>query len=228
MLRKKFAFVLLCLSSLVFNYQSLAQEVVGTASVLTNAGSSTLLVGQFLTSNIDDDVVLLEYSSLDGPTTYGYGLLDADGKILADVIDNEWAYSPTATVEIKSVTSSEVYSRGNVIVVDTNDLGEDWTPTPVDPNSPDPLPGNCGEVAEEILDLPGGDATIVSTQSDANTVPNQYPLEGTYRGKGTGWFYHDVVVKDGRVYDGFTDRYELPIDDYKNLWSDKDNILFGF
>src|SRR5262245_4385515 len=33
-----------------------------------------------------------------------------------------------------------------------------------------------------------------------------------------GWAYHEVVVKDGRVYDAFTGHQGLPIAEYKALW----------
>ena len=43
---------------------------------------------------------------------------------------------------------------------------------------------------------------------------------GRYRGEWTQWGHHEVVVRDGRVYDGFTGRTGLPVDEYKALWTD--------
>lgn len=42
------------------------------------------------------------------------------------------------------------------------------------------------------------------------------------------WFYHEVVVKDGRVYNTLTGPNGLPIDDSKNEWEHSDAINFGF
>jgi hypothetical protein len=41
-------------------------------------------------------------------------------------------------------------------------------------------------------------------------------------------FYHDVVVKAGRVYDELTGPNGLPIDEFKQLWECASNIHFGF
>ncbi|NJL73005.1 MAG: hypothetical protein HC888_16380 [Candidatus Competibacteraceae bacterium] len=48
------------------------------------------------------------------------------------------------------------------------------------------------------------------------------------RGKGWGWVHHDVVVRDGRVYDAFTGHEGMPISEYKALWTYADHINFGF
>ena len=42
------------------------------------------------------------------------------------------------------------------------------------------------------------------------------------------WYYHDVVVKNGRVYDAFTGHQGMAINEYKKLWQFADSIKFGF
>ena len=46
--------------------------------------------------------------------------------------------------------------------------------------------------------------------------------------KSWGWSYHEVVVKEGRVYDAFTGGEGVAIADYKSLWEFPDHINFGF
>jgi hypothetical protein len=43
-----------------------------------------------------------------------------------------------------------------------------------------------------------------------------------------GWAYHEVVVKDGRVFDLTTGHKGLSIDEYKQLWQYFDAIDSGF
>jgi hypothetical protein len=51
---------------------------------------------------------------------------------------------------------------------------------------------------------------------------------GPYRGHNPNWAYHEVVVKDGRVYDVFTGHQGATIAEYKALWEYADAINFGF
>jgi len=54
---------------------------------------------------------------------------------------------------------------------------------------------------------------------------------GSYRGHAPGdfgWKYHEVVVKEGRVYDAFTGHKGMPIEEYKALWQYAEAINFGF
>jgi hypothetical protein len=52
---------------------------------------------------------------------------------------------------------------------------------------------------------------------------------GKYRGHDTHWQWHEVVVKDGRVYDAFTGSESgIAFDQYKSLWKDRAYIDFGF
>jgi hypothetical protein len=59
-------------------------------------------------------------------------------------------------------------------------------------------------------------------------VPKTDPTLGAYRGKNWEWSFHEVVVKDGRIYDAFTGGQGLPISEYKALWEFSDYINFGF
>ncbi|EDS6039378.1 hypothetical protein ZL39_002580 [Salmonella enterica subsp. enterica] len=49
---------------------------------------------------------------------------------------------------------------------------------------------------------------------------------GKYRGTNPDWAHHDIVLKDGRVYDAFTGSDGLPLDEYKQLWQYPDAINF--
>ena len=51
---------------------------------------------------------------------------------------------------------------------------------------------------------------------------------GGYREKNWGWYFHDVVVKDGRVYDGFGGPEGVPIDEFKSLWEFSEQLNWGF
>ena len=46
--------------------------------------------------------------------------------------------------------------------------------------------------------------------------------------KNLGWGHHEIVVKDGRVYDAFTGHQGMATDEYKSLWEYADAINFGF
>ena len=51
---------------------------------------------------------------------------------------------------------------------------------------------------------------------------------GGYRDAQPGWGHHDVVVKDGKVYDAFTGGKGESISEYKKNWQYSDDIDFGF
>jgi hypothetical protein len=80
----------------------------------------------------------------------------------------------------------------------------------------------CENVARQIQGHIGGDIRrITPTDPNANFL-------GPYRGHNPAWAYHEVVVKEGRVYDAFTGHEGLPIAEYKALWEYGDAIKFGF
>ncbi|MDH6627677.1 hypothetical protein M2271_005504 [Streptomyces sp. LBL] len=49
-----------------------------------------------------------------------------------------------------------------------------------------------------------------------------------YRGVDAGWFFHVVVVYNGRVYDAWTGRAGDTIAEYKAQWTRHNKIDFGF
>jgi len=82
----------------------------------------------------------------------------------------------------------------------------------------------CGNVAKRIKDAIGGTIHKIVPSSK---LPGKVNL-GLHSGKNTEWFYHQVVVKNGRVYDALTGPKGLPIDEFKKLWENADVIVFGF
>lgn len=79
----------------------------------------------------------------------------------------------------------------------------------------------CEAIATRIQGAVGG-----TVHRFTNVVPNTFL--GPRGGIDTHWYHHEVVIKDGRVYDALTGVNGLPIAEFKNLWSYKDVINFGF
>jgi hypothetical protein len=79
----------------------------------------------------------------------------------------------------------------------------------------------CSGVAKQIQKQIGGDIATITPKGGANVL-------GGFRGKNWGWDYHQVVVKEGRVFDLTTGYQGLPIPDYKALWQYPEAINFGF
>ena len=88
------------------------------------------------------------------------------------------------------------------------DLGPDWVPE--DPNNICQSTG-CEDVAKEIQQKIGGTRYRIEDQYGAPTL-------GKYRGEDTYWNYHEVVIKDGRVYDAWTPATGEPLDTYIGEW----------
>ena len=208
-----------------------AQDFFGTASLSQLDSESSVLAGQLTIASSSDEIVTLELEDLYGNSYSHDVMLYTDGHFLMVVSNSDAPSAAIASATVAGGAGSASFATG-IVFVDTDDLGEDWTPTVYDPNDPTTHSG-CEWVAREIHNTLGGDATIVRIQSDSNTEIDQYPLEGSYRGHATGWFGHEVVVKDGRVYDNYTGRHGLPIDEYKELWkpfppATDHHIEFGF
>ncbi|GAB2620262.1 hypothetical protein GCM10027168_60410 [Streptomyces capparidis] len=91
---------------------------------------------------------------------------------------------------------------------DYADLGDDWQPRPTGT-----IPGSsgCEAVARDIQARIGGERMRITDSAGA-------PLLGKYRDQDTFWGHHDVVVKDGRVYDAWTGRYGEPVEEYRRRW----------
>jgi hypothetical protein len=96
-----------------------------------------------------------------------------------------------------------------------DDLGPRWKP--MNPDDPRCWTG-CEVVAKKIQKkLGGGQIYRISNAENPPGQPNFYGI-GPYRDAQQGWYSHDVVVKNGRVFDGFSDRYGVPMSEYKQLW----------
>ncbi|MFE9657228.1 hypothetical protein [Micromonospora sp. NPDC006431] len=89
------------------------------------------------------------------------------------------------------------------------DLGPGWKPQ--DPGDPKCSNG-CEDVAKDIQKrLGGGQIYRLSNAENPPGKDNFFGLGGYMKKEQwgyyqQGWYTHDVVVYDGRVYDGFTDR----------------------
>ncbi|MBQ1010712.1 RHS repeat protein [Micromonospora sp. M51] len=96
------------------------------------------------------------------------------------------------------------------------DLGPKWKPRP---ETEIPCSTGCERVAAQVQKKIGGEIV---------TIRHGNFFLGKYRGQDTGWYTHTVVVKDGRVFDAFSGRNGVPINEYKGLWEYNDTIQFGF
>ncbi|WP_327408704.1 polymorphic toxin-type HINT domain-containing protein [Streptomyces sp. NBC_01281] len=96
------------------------------------------------------------------------------------------------------------------------DLGANWVP-----KTPEQVcgKGGCTEVAKGIQDRIGGTVTRLTDKYGA-------PWLGKFRGVDSGWQYHDVLVKDGRVFDATTSRYGEPLDEYRSHFEYGDDLVF--
>ena len=96
-------------------------------------------------------------------------------------------------------------------------VGRKWRPRPITDAA---CEVGCENVARQINKHVGG--TVV------RITPKNAPALGGFRDKNWGWVHHEVVVRDGRVYDLTTGHQGLPIAEYKKLWQYPDGIHFGF
>ncbi|OWQ83527.1 hypothetical protein CDN99_25665, partial [Roseateles aquatilis] len=96
-------------------------------------------------------------------------------------------------------------------------IGPNWKPRDIS----DPVcRSGCERVARQIQKHVNGKI--------ARIEPKDAPMLGPFRGKDHGWVYHEVVVKDGRVYDLTTGHKGLSVEEYKSLWKYKEAIKFNF
>jgi hypothetical protein len=80
----------------------------------------------------------------------------------------------------------------------------------------------CEHVAKRIQAAIGGEIHRIEPGLPGGRFLG--PRGGTW----TDWQYHEVVVKDGRVYDVLTGPDGLLISEFKKLWEYADDINFGF
>ena len=89
-----------------------------------------------------------------------------------------------------------------------------------EPKWPTPTASNCSECAVTIQRIMGG---------GIKTIKSPGPVLGPSKHNPAGnWSYHDVVVSNGRVYDGFTGPRGLTIAEFKAQFEYGDVINFGF
>lgn len=123
--------------------------------------------------------------------------------------------------ELKAAVTSEMkakYGDGPVAMARPPRITERWTPRDVtDPK----FANGCESVARQIEKQIGGEVKRILPKADGLQL-------GPHRGHSPGWYHHEVVVKDGRVYDLFTGHEGLLIAEYKKLWEYADSIHFGF
>jgi hypothetical protein len=98
-------------------------------------------------------------------------------------------------------------------------ITKNWKPrAPNDPKCRD----SCVSVAKQIQKLLGCDKKAIKTMKPAT---GQHL--GDFMGYPTKWDFHQVVVKDGRVYDAFTGSAGKTINEYKALWKEGEAIDFS-
>jgi RHS repeat-associated protein len=98
-------------------------------------------------------------------------------------------------------------------------LSQNWQPR--QPNDPRCQFG-CENVARQILRYhPEGQIVTI-------TPPDGIPYLGGFMDHPFSWYFHQVVVSNGRVYDAFTGSAGMDITAYKLLWECHQVINFGF
>jgi hypothetical protein len=223
----RFTFLATLLVALLTTSTASAQDAFVGVATIESTNSGAIIYGD--TTLATDSLVTLRLEDSLGHFAETIALISPDGSMVASIDGGAGINGFTLVTASSSFTGSILGS--GLLLVDTDDLGDDWVPL-VMPESPHEWPpgGSCSDMADDIHTTLGGTAEIHSLQSMHNPegTVNVHPLGGTYRGHPTGWRFHDVVVKDGMVYDGFGPSGGTPIDEWKELWTNKDNIAFPF
>ena len=117
----------------------------------------------------------------------------------------------------KGTASGSGSSRGSQ---PRTQVRSDWSPASI--GDPQYLNG-CEGVAKQIKGIVGGDIKRI--------VPKQGQVLGGFGKPGQWaygeWAYHEVVVRDRRVFDAFTGHEGMSIEQYKSLWRYADAIILG-
>lgn len=149
-----------------------------------------------------------------GAALAGAGVLVAGVGLFAMADGGSKFWDDLHRLESTGNRSGEGKSRG--------DLGAGWKPQ--DPGDPKCFTG-CEDVAKDIQKrLGGGQIYRLSNAENPPGKDNFYGL-GPYMDKEQGWYTHDVVVYDGRVYDGFTDRMGVSMEEFESRWGYGADIL---
>jgi hypothetical protein len=85
----------------------------------------------------------------------------------------------------------------------------------------------CEGIARQIQKHIGGEIMRITALAPGGVDPGMLFI-GPYRGHNLFWHHHEVVVKEGRVYDVFTGHEGIPIEEFKALWDWRENLHFGF
>jgi hypothetical protein len=93
-----------------------------------------------------------------------------------------------------------------------DDLGESWVPKPVAEVCGT---NTCTQTAREIQSKIGGDVYRATDHFGAKSVGEIRDLNNPEAWYESGWAYHDVLIKDGRVFDATTGRYGLSFEEYR-------------
>jgi len=181
--------------------------------IIDSASDSALVVGS---TSAQPGGVWVEYEDDFGPIGVGYGSVSDAGEFIgiAELSSASLPSGSGLTASLYSVGNGE--AMGSMILIpadptDGSDFGPGWTPYDIH----NPIYwNNCLNVANNIkATLGGGDVVWVVPEDPA-------PLLPPYMGVTTGWHFHYVVIKDGKVYDGFTDYEGLPLDDWLDRFGD--------
>ncbi|MBA4862503.1 RHS repeat-associated core domain-containing protein [Streptomyces sp. PSKA54] len=108
----------------------------------------------------------------------------------------------------KAFREADSSSSGSGAKETVGDLGSSWKP-----KSPSKITGSngCEACAVEIQSKIGGERMRITDSYGAPTL-------GKYRGEDTNWAHHDVVLRDGRVYDAWTGQRGEPLEQYMSRW----------
>ncbi|HXH78995.1 MAG TPA: polymorphic toxin-type HINT domain-containing protein [Nocardioides sp.] len=141
----------------------------------------------------------------------GERVLSADGRTI-EVSGLALATEREGLAYNLSVQGIHTYHVGaaEILVHNTNECG--W---------PKPTDDNCLACAREIQDMIGGDIVPIRPAGGPRMGPSTNNPSGL-------WAEHYVVVRDGRVYDGFTGTSGMSIPDFKAQFKYADDINFGF
>ncbi len=96
-------------------------------------------------------------------------------------------------------------------------VGRKWRPRAI---TDEMCRNGCEDVAKQIHRHVGGNIVRIT--------PKDTPHLGAFRGQNWRWAHHEVVVRDGRVYDITTGHQGVAIAEYKRLWEYPHDINFGF
>ncbi|MGW3086718.1 polymorphic toxin-type HINT domain-containing protein [Streptomyces sp. NPDC001108] len=146
---------------------------------------------------------------------------DADDVVEVSAVHHYQKRQRTYDLTVDGIHTYYVLAGSTPVLVHNSgcgpDLGESWKPKPA---SQVCGTGGCEKVADHIQSVIGGDIMRITDRYGA-------PQLGKYRGIDSGWNYHDVVVKDGRVFDATTGRRGEPIDQYRANFEYGDDLVFS-